>query len=178
MNKKLIFALGLAVVVIACNKEKSTVEPVQQNQPAKSSTTHLAGRTTDDSGSFAGSLFIPTDVANQMINSYIYSLNQAPAGNATPDLKSFSIDADSFRAYLANPDIKNIKVIFAHTTDYINSGHAGQYAGLQSGAITIIVAGYNAAGDYIYYHGNNVLDHAMPCPYSCAVGAAGSDLLQ
>jgi hypothetical protein len=44
--------------------------------------------------------------------------------------------------------------------------------------MTIVIAGYNNSGEYVYYNNNYVLDHCAPCPYSCPSGAAGSYLLQ
>ncbi len=212
MNRKLFIALTAAVViVIACNKEKSQVTPTYASKehaqisasPGSQFGPHHNGHREGDSAN-AYSSFITSDVANQMISSYLYSigggLTSAGASSTTlgssassgtsinangsvNDLKSFSIDADSLRAYLASGNIKSVKLIFAHTMDYINAGNQGIFSGMQSGAMTIIVAGYDVNGNYVYYSpggsgGQYVLDHCVPCPYSCANGAAGGDLLQ
>ena len=177
MNRRLFITLCMIVAVVACRKDKSEVAPTASTSTPSSgsSTGQYAHKTTDDST--VGSLFIPADVANQMISSYIYSLGSAPASTVN-DLKSFSIDADSLRAYLANNQIRNVKLMFGHTMSYINAGNSGKYAGMQSGALTIILAGYDSSGNYVYYGLNSVLDHALPCPFSCPPGNAGSDVLQ
>jgi hypothetical protein len=109
-----------------------------------------------------------------MIGSYLSSINSS--ANDT-DVRSFSVDADSLRALLDQTGIKRVKIMFGHTMGYINSGNYGHYAGFQSGALTLIIAGYNAAGNYVYYNGM-ALDHCMPCPYNCPSGAAGNSLLE
>ncbi len=217
MNRKLFIALTLAViVVIACNKEKTDITPSQGSaEQMRISTSHSgnlghhhnSGREGDSANAYSS--FITTDVANQMIGSYLSSigsgsgLNSAGAASSSSaanayngvagnsngpvnDLKSFSIDADSLRAYLASTNIKSVKLIFAHTMDYISAGNQGLFAGMQSGAMTIIIAGYDVDGNYVYYTpggangqgGQYVLDHCSPCPANCPPGTAGGDLLQ
>jgi len=169
MKSKLLIAISLGILIAACHKENSTVAPSTQQTNAKP---HYAFRDSTDT---AGSLFIPVAVANNMIGSYLYSINSASSDS---DIHSFSISADSLRAYLANPAIKNVKLMFAHTQNYINAGNYGVNSGFKTGALTIVIAAYDTFGNYIYYGGNAVLDHAIPCPYSCASGTAGNDLLE
>ena len=208
MNRKLFIALTLVVViVIACNKEKTDITPTSGSTEqahistsANSSLKHHHSSHKEGDSANAYSSFITTDIANQMISSYLYSIggqnnssvgsvntiNNAQTGSTlgVNDLKSFSIDADSLRAYLATGNIKSVKLIFAHTMDYVNGGNMGIFSGMQSGAMTIIVACYDANGNYVYYSpggangGQYVLDHCVPCPANCAQGAAGADLLQ
>jgi len=169
MKSKLLIAISLGVLIAACHKENSTVAPSTQQTNAKP---HYAFRDSTDT---AGSLFISTNIANNMISSYLQSINSTASDS---NIHSFSISADSLRAYLANPAIKNVKLMFAHTQNYINAGNFGVYSGFQTGALTIVIAAYDSVGNYIYYGGNAVLDHCAPCPYSCASGTAGNDLLQ
>ena len=116
----------------------------------------------------------PQVEGNSMINSYLNSINSSYNDS---DLRSFTVNADSLRAYLASSAaIKSVKVIIAHTQDYMNAGYTGQFAGYQAGALTIIMVGFDDVGNYVYYNGK-VLDHAMPCPYTCPPGAAGGELL-
>ena len=191
MNRKLLIALFLVFVVIACNKEKSEIVPANsissQNGLKYQSGSAFQGRefksnfvspTPGDERSrhIIGSQFIPADSANEMINSYIYSIEHSATHES--DIHSFSIDADSLRKYLMHTELKHVKLIFAHTMDYIHSGYRGVYAGMQSGAVTIIIAGYDNAGNYVYHNGGNVLDHCIPCPTSCPSGNAGDDLLR
>lgn len=168
MRREIFVVLSIVFAMTACSKGKSDETSAQQVS-VTSVTPHLAKKDS------SGSLFIPVDTANIMISSYVKSLNSQQNVNGE-NLKSFSIDADSLRALLANENIRNVKLIFAHTQDYINSGNFGVFSGLQSGAMTIIVAGYDANGNYIYL-GHSVLDHAVPCPYNCPPGIAGGDLL-
>jgi len=172
--KKIFFAaLCLGIVIVACNKEKST--PVATPSKSTLQPHHLAARYYPDSTDTINSKFIPVSMANEMINSYLYSIN---ASSDDTDLKSFSINADTLRAYLSLTGVKNVKLIFAHTMAYISSGNYGVPAGYQSGAITLIIAGYDASGNYVFYNGNYVLDHLVPCPYTCPPGNAGENLLE
>ena len=180
MNRKLSILLIAAITIAACNKDKSDIGSTATSAGSQTSAfyPHSAGKNTNDTS--GSSLFITSDVANEMISSYVTSLSSDPLKGQTPDIHSFSISADSLRAYLANSRLTNVKLIFAHTMDYINAGNKGKFAGLQSGAITIILAGYDANGNYVYYGqgGQMVLDHCLPCPSSCPNGVAGGDLLQ
>ena len=63
--------------------------------------------------------------------------------------------------------------MLAHTMEYINAGNYGVNSGYQSGELTLIVAGFDENGNYIYNNQNMVLDHAMPCPTYCPNGDAG-----
>lgn len=174
MNRTLLFAICIAIFSMACNKSETQVAPAAAAQGSTSNTskTHYAAR--DSSGT---SPFISIDDANEMINSYIKSTSTSSNATYGPDVKSYSIDADALRAYLEDPNVKKIKVCFAHTQAYIDAGNTGLPAGYQSGAMTLVLVGYDASGNYIYHNGA-VLDHAAPCPYSCPPGDAGGDLLQ
>jgi hypothetical protein len=171
MKNRLLVALFTGIAILACNKDKFTETP---KTPKSNNPPHSAARFTGDSTETATSQFISMSVANQMITSYLYSINST--ANDT-DIRSFTVSADSLRAFLANTSIKNVKLIFAHTMSYINAGNSGVNAGYQSGALTIVIAAYDTSGNYVYY-GGNVLDHLIPCPYTCPSGSAGNDLLQ
>ncbi|MES2703293.1 MAG: hypothetical protein V4649_11670 [Bacteroidota bacterium] len=170
MNNKFIAAILLCFVFISCNKERDDVAPA--SQPGTESQPGNSAKLTPPNGS----VFIGTNVANDMISSYLYSISSHYGGNGS-DVKSFTIDADSMRAYLADTSIKEFKVMFAHTQAYMAGGNTGKPAGYQCGALTLVIAGFNSNGDYVYHNGQ-VLDHVAPCPYSCPPGQAGSDLLQ
>lgn len=122
--------------------------------------------------------YISKDSANKMIGSYLASI-QADSAQQDPDLHSLILDADLLRHYLSNKEVKQVKVMLAHTLEYINTGHAGQNAGYKSGALTIVIGGYNRDGSYIFQAGNMVPNHATPCPRNCPEsGAASGSLLQ
>src|SRR5690606_7881631 len=121
--------------------------------------------------------FIPMDTANKMIQSYLTSI--ASGENANKQLQSLIVDAEVLREYLKDTSIKNLKVLFAHTLNYINSGHYGQNAGYHSNALTIVFAGYDSKGNYIFATGQKVPDQAVPCPANCPhSGTAANPLLQ
>jgi hypothetical protein len=174
-SKVVVFALCLSVVIAACNKSKSgnvEVSPVAQGSSVTSGSSQYANKTTEDSLE-EGSKFISVGVANEMISSYIYSITNSANANA---VKSFTVNADSLRAYLSDPNVKNIKLVLAHTQEYAASSASGTYAGYSSGALTIVIAASDASGNYVYRNGN-VLDHCIPCPSSCGIGNAASNLL-
>lgn len=115
---------------------------------------------------------IPVDSANKMIGSY---LNSTGYPNDTI-LRSVTIDASTLRMLLdsmqASDSVIGIKISLAHTLNYINSGKANQPAGYRSGALTFILSGFNASGDYINLPGGLVIDNGMPCPTNCPPGSA------
>jgi len=116
---------------------------------------------------------IVKDSANKMINSYLNSLQ-----DDSTDLHSLVLDGNVLREYLADTSIVKLKLMFAHTLPYINSGNANRYAGYKIDALTIVIAGFDAAGNYIYAAGNAVPNHCVPCPHICPLGKAGSSLLE
>lgn len=122
--------------------------------------------------------FVSTDTANKMIGSYLASIGDT-AGQVNPNnLQSLILDADALREYLSDNSIKKVKIMFAHTLSYINSGHKGQPAGYQPGAFSIVVGGYDADGNYVVAPGYMIPDHAKPCPENCpTAGSAALPLL-
>jgi len=121
---------------------------------------------------------IPKDTANKMIQSYLNSIDSAH--HESEQLYSLIVDAGTLRAYLGDTSIKELKVMFAHTLNYINAGNENKPAdGLQSGAITIIFGGYDQKGNYIFAPGERVPDNANPCPPKCPQsGTAQKNLLE
>jgi hypothetical protein len=117
--------------------------------------------------------FISIDSANRMISSYLASID----GATDEQLHALIIDADSLRAYLSNDSVRNVKLMFSHTLQYINSGRYGQPVAYTPGALTLVIAGYDGQGNYIFHHGK-ALERSMPCPTNClSTGTASSDLL-
>lgn len=131
---------------------------------------HYAARSPEDS--IDNSRFISKELANKMIGSYLNSISNSNVD----DLKALTLNADSLRTYLSCGNVARIKLIFAHTPEYI-ANDSGVYSGMKSGALTIIIAAYDSSGNYIYYNTNQVLEHALPCPTSCPPGYAGNELL-
>lgn len=120
---------------------------------------------------------IPVDSANKMMESYLSSIHHV--GNDST-LRSLTFDAAVLRDYLnATPSgvaVTKVKVMFAHTLDYINGGNGGNNAGYRSGALTLIMAGYDNDGNYVLLD-NSVIDNAIPCPANCPPGNAGQPLI-
>jgi len=175
MKKTVTFlaATGISLfAILACNKKSDPgtgSNAVMPQQPEM--------KFYGFGGSLGGSQPITIDTANVMISSYLQSIQ----GNTDTDVQSFSMSADSLRQYLNDTSrgkIANLKIVFAHTMNYINSGGRGKYAGYRSGALTLIVVGYDINGNYIYNGQNEVYDHMVPCPTSCPNGPAGNGLLQ
>jgi hypothetical protein len=120
--------------------------------------------------------YISKDSANKMIGSYLTSI-EADSTDEDPDINSLIVDADLLRDYLSNKDVKNVKIMLAHTLDYINSGHGGQNAGYKADALTIVLAGYDAQGNYVFQSDHMVPDHATPCPRNCPSGGSAANAL-
>lgn len=149
-----------------------TLNACQQSTPQNQQTANLSSSPSLDS--IYKAHLIPMDSANKMIGSYLTSIEGKDG-----EMYSLIMNADALRAYLSDTSIKNVKLMFSHTLDYINAGNEGVPASYKSGEFTIIMAGYNSAGNYIFAPNNMVLDRAMPCPSSCpTVGTASGNLLQ
>ena len=170
MKNTLLMLTGISLFFAGCN------QPPANNTREKKHKYRMSAMTNP-----SYSRYIPVDSANKMISSYLNSINYQQ--NDT-DLRSLIFNADSLVAYLTTAKLANVKLMFAHTLDYINNGGQDQYAGYQSGALTLVVAGYDTSGNYVYYSypGTNtkmVLENSMPCPINCPTsGTAANDLLQ
>ncbi|MBS1689379.1 MAG: hypothetical protein JSS96_11685 [Bacteroidetes bacterium] len=176
MKKVIVFiTVIVSITVIACSKKNQTEPSVSKGLTVKPNISVRSLNLPDETGS---SRFIPKDSANRMIQSYLTSINYQQ--NDT-DLRCLIVNADSLRKYLNDTSrgrITNVKLILAHTLAYVNAGGYGINAGYQTGAVTIIIAGYDQNNNYIYANSNMVLDHLSPCPYACPSGAAGGNMLQ
>jgi hypothetical protein len=162
MRKKLLTFAAVTILYIACKPQSA----------------HVHWRDNScDSTNRVFSKFIPIDSANKMIGSYLNSLHDTDSS-----LKALTVDMCQLNRYteqLTTQDhITNLKLIFAHTLEWINSGHANQDAGYKTGALTLIIAGYDSLGNYVYFNGNSVLEYMAPCPTSCPSGEAGQPFLK
>ena len=121
--------------------------------------------------------YIVKDTANMMIGSYLESV-AGDSGASVPNVRSFILDAALLRHYLENEEIAQVKVMLAHTPESIHSG-GNTDAGFRSDALTIVVAGFDLTGDYVYWGNDMVPNHATPCPRNCPEsGSAANYLLQ
>lgn len=166
MKPIIAIAAVLGIFFVACNKKEAEAPKPQNHDLSAMERKYPADEVF--------SRYIPMDSANKMLSSYLNSIN---ANNNDSDLRAIIYNADTLRDYLSNASIKYVKFMLAHTLEYINEGHANQKAGYVAGNLTIIIAGFDEQGNYIYNKGNLVPDHGMPCPESCPTGAAGGNYL-
>ena len=116
--------------------------------------------------------FMSVDTANRMIGSYLDG-----NGTDTTALRSLQVDASLLRQLLADTTIKQLKLVLAHTVEYIDTGNEGHFAGCNSTALTLVVVGVDSFGNYVYGPGQSVIDRLRPCPYLCPLGTAAGNLL-
>ena len=163
--KFLIFA-SATILFFSCGQNTST------NNTAK--TTPKTALSMSSTSSSCDE-YITTDTANKMLKSYLTSIS---SDSSDTSLHSLILNANCLRDYLNDTTITNVKIMFAHTLDYINKGHGGQNCGYGSGKLTVIIAGYDSAGNYVMHQQNMVIEKATPCPPNCDVGGnASNDLL-
>jgi len=180
MKKTLLTLATTALIFSACTDKGTQPKDNNNDHGNKNCITvhkyHHGMADSDDS--LTG--FISIDSGNKMIGSYLKSIDYTQ--NDT-DLYSLIYSADSLRSYLSNPKVTKIKFMFAHTLEYINNGGLNQYAGYQSGALTLVLAGYDSNGNYVFYYAPKsqqamAMDHLSPCPNCCPrQGTAASPFL-
>lgn len=117
---------------------------------------------------------IPIDSANKMIGSYLNSMDPGVA-----ETISLLFDAETLRTYLEDPQITGLKFMLAHPLEYINEGNENVNGGLKSGALTIVIGGFDRNGNYVLGPGRTVPNKARICPPYCSVdGNTADNLLQ
>lgn len=126
---------ALLLLCAACAKAPSAPDTAPAAVPAALHGTHASTSRLTLAGN---SQSIPVDTANMMLNSYLRSVGYPSVDTA---VRSLSFDADTLRAYLQNPDIVSIKFMIAHQPAYASGSSSGSYAGMNPGALTIIVVG-------------------------------------
>jgi hypothetical protein len=183
--EKFSFVLVIAFlgIMLSCNPDNregaGSAQGKDSATQASANDSNLAGDEGGGTDSFC--TFIPKDTANKMINSYLASINYP--GNDS-DLRSVIIDVKTLNEYLkatssTGAKAYKVKLMFAHTLSYINNGGGNQNCGYQSGKLTLVIATYDSAGNYIYMNGTSVLEHLQPCPSYCPVsGSASNNTLQ
>lgn len=165
-SKIMLLVFAALTTVYACTKKSSN--PKTNVTPSEST-----GKVDYSKYALMGldSPFLKPDTANIMIESYLQ------ARTNTEDLKALIVDAEALRYYLSNPAIKHVKLMFAHKMSYVRDGGQGVYGGLNSNALTIVIAGFDAANNYIYSDQGAVMDFCLPCPVQCPEnGTAGYDV--
>ncbi len=166
--KNLHFLSLLLLCSVFCTYSASAQSFTTSSSSSSSSAPSIGG------GGTPNPYFITIDTANKMLESYLSSINADVDTNT--NIQSFIMDADAIREYLADNSIKKVKIMLAHTLNYINSGNAGVNCGYRAGKLTIIMAGFDADKNYIFAPGNRVPDRAEPCPTNCPVIGTASDM--
>lgn len=179
MEKKMfLFVIAVSIFIFSCT---SGGNRTGNATAGNSDTTVGTGDSTIGSGEDSFCNFIPKDSANKMINSYLGSITSTANDS---DLYSLIVDVAKLNAYLnttgtAGQKPTKLKIMFAHTLDYINGGGQNRNCGYKSGKLTMVLAAYDSAGNYIYMNGNKVLERLQPCPSYCpTTGNAASNTLQ
>lgn len=164
-------SLNILLVVAYLSSCKKESPKEQKEEPAKEFIGGVVS--TINMGNY--SRMIPVDTANKMILSYLNSINYQTDDSK---IRSLIYNADSLRKYLSDTSIKNIKLMFAHTLDYINSGGQNINCGYDAGALTVVLVGYNRNGNYVTPN-NTVADRSAPCPHNCEsiLGSAANNLI-
>ena len=168
MKNFALFSLATILLISACSKDSDNFTPATPIQgPAPQGNPTYTGIKFRYSGADY-SQPIPIDEANNMIQSYLTSINYPD--NQT-DLRSLTFDADTLRAYLADGRIKTVKFMLAHQPSYAATSY-GVNAGMRANAITMVIVGLDETDKYIYNDNDMVYDHFAPCPTNCSVSGA------
>lgn len=166
--KKLLYAplTALALTMfLSCNRMGRPLDDLIGGVSAKSMGILVPG----------SSRFIPADTANRMIKSYLNGINYR---NNTGEIRSWTLNADTLRSFLKDNKIVALKLMLAHNREYILSGHEGQLPAQNTAALTVIIAGVDPGGDFVYHADNEVLNRCQPCPTECiGNGTASADTL-
>lgn len=173
MNKCfLLVAVLFFALVSSCNDSSNKSTDANRPQNDSNSNTQITALQPGED-----TAFIPVDTANKMIRSY---LNSIQASSNDTNLRSIIIDGNALREYLTSApgnNISHIKVMLAHQLDYINAGGNGIPCGYSRNGLTVILAGFDNSGNYLYFPVERVMNHGWPCPHLCATGTAASDTL-
>ena len=166
MNRTLaVLTLVTMYLIMGCTKNSSTIG----STPVPASQSHVGryGMYGHSNARYSGSGYsqsIPVDTANNMIQSYLFSVNYPTTDTA---LRSLTFDADTLRAYLKNSNIVTLKFMLAHQPDFVSTHGSGVYSGYDPNALTMVVVGLNDNDDYVLNSRNEVYEHFSPCPIYC-----------
>lgn len=121
---------------------------------------------------------LPPDIANRMIKSYLNSIGY-PDNQST--IRSWTLDAEALRSFICEGNgskMSKIKVMLAHTMEYIQAGNERKAGMDKADALTLVFVGVDEENNYIYSPEGDVLDHCFPCPTQClGSGEVANDLL-
>lgn len=158
-----IFALMLSLVSCQTTEENTT-------KTDKGEAKSVARLMSDPSS------FITIDSANKMLTSYLNSINYQ---NNDTDIQSITFNAADLRRLLDSmtnsSTISEVQIKFAHKLSYINDGNGNQPAGYNYDALTLLLIGVNASGNYVN-QATSIMNHGRPCPKTCPPGTAANPL--
>lgn len=161
--KKTLLVLTATCALAACQ--------TQEKKEVKTEANAATAKVMDEQ-----STFISIDSANKMISSYINSIDYK---HNDSDLVSVRVNAQALRKMLdsmvGSETVTEVQIKLAHTLNYINDGHANQPAGYNKDALTFVLIGINAQGDYVN-PSTSINNHGLPCPSSCPSGVASNPL--
>jgi hypothetical protein len=168
MKNFALFSLATILFISACSKDSDNYTPVAGNQAQliQQNPTYTGVKFRYSGADYSQP--IPIDDANNMIQSYLTSINYP---NNQTDLRSLTFDADTLRAYLADGRIKTLKFMLAHQPGYAATNY-GMNAGMKANAITMVIVGLNESEQYIYNGNDMVYEHFRPCPDHCSASGA------
>lgn len=157
-----IAVIAICCAMSACHKETpNTAAPTPATHP---------GSMQLHSGS---SHYVHYTEANEAIESYLSSIDTF----TTPQLQSFSLDADVLRTYLQDPTITTIKISLGHTSNVISQPYDSVYHYLNAGSTTLFIAGLNTSGDYVLIDDVYVVNRVLACPINCPTTGDGTSPL-
>lgn len=158
---------------IACRKELPELQQI--TTAASASGAPVAIRPPDNDSPYRRSLnFIHYTSANTMIQSYLQSIDTF----LIPQVRSFMLNADDLRTYLADTAIAELKVLLAHPGHIVATEAEGKYLGLRHDALTLVIVGVDQQKNYVLYQHSDVINRVLGCPSNCpATGTAALDLI-
>lgn len=170
-------SLTLVSLVIITLTLISCGTPSTDNQNTKTSTSFKSSHNLSDTPdpTVIDQYYVAIDTANEMLQSFANGNNGF--SEDSDSISSFIINADALRYYLANPDVKEIKISLAHNRDYTYSEKQNTYAGYKSDALALIISGISAEGNYVIPDNGKVMNKSIPCPKLCATGTASTNLI-
>ena len=171
MKTSTLLLVGCTTLLFSCNQGSNNKQSGQDSsRPRRNALVDPAG--SDDSS------FVQIDSANRMIKSYLTSIDYS--SNDT-NIRSLTLDANALRTYLnsdSGQTATHIKIMFAHRLSYINSVGFGAPCAYSINGLTVVLAGYDAKGNYVYFPAGTAIDNCSPCPHQCLTqGSASSNWL-
>ncbi len=166
----LLFIL-LCISTAGCRKDAPAVTYAT---PAKGNLQPVPPSPDHDSVPIRSGSFIHYTDANDLIRSYLKSIDTF----IIPQVRSFYLNADDLRTYLADAAVTELKIFLAHTGSIVNSGLRDKYSGLNHDALTLVMVGVDSRQNYVLHQKTAVINRISGCPSNCIIsGSAANDLI-